>query len=533
MGNEEVGTKGQKVKANGKGSAGTLHSATGDADKGLTKRKRQSPVDPCPPRNEIVAVEILDGGNKVATGTVKQYANLPRDAKWLDGSKISNIDRLSEKLRMRVRFKKPGRESFKLKLIPGAGNATYSQDEKKRNAKYDYTSQERSYVTDPDGTKIVEDFSVAAAGGDKYWAEAKDLCGKKAKSTEVETIRRLFFQEIYTKGLPGLSNSIIQTIQKEFQNHHVELVFLPGAHQLKHDGIIRTDADLEAFQSALREAYRKSSGKDKAPYVVVFAHGHSDMFSRHLELTWPKQKVGPGVNDLVLALKERSEQHFLWTDRQGTVSLGARFMPDGSRTWKTIDQVTPVVSSTGPAGKYDRVRLRVNHLFPTVTVGTIRVKAVVVLKSPAGRSLEGDTVVLFCYSYWQRVSDNFYGRICLHEIGHKIGMVPDGSDLDKGKYYYDQKSGLSRTQWGPHCYNGLPPPDKLDGYAYDIDAEKGGTFELIDVEKRKLTKVQAKPKCIMFGLVGSGMSFCDDCSKKVRKKDLSNPDVWKWKSRYW
>lgn len=543
MGNDEKPTSPGTTTGKTKGSGAGLSGGVAEANKKLTNKHVGSTTEKCPATNQIIAVEILDGGDKAATGTVKQYVNLSRDAKWVDGNQIKNTDRLSEILRVRVRFQKPGTEKFTLKLIPDGANAKYSDTEKGRNAKYRYTDQEQGYVTQKDGTKIVENgISVAAAGGDKYWVEAQDAWGKKVRSTAVETIRRLYLQEVTTKGLARLAADKIQAVQKEFESHKVELIPLQAVQQTVHDGKVRQSADTDAFKAAVAQGYQGSLGKQKKPYVVVLAYLHSMAFRRYIELVWPNRKVGPGVNDIFLPLSpRRSDSNYLWADRAGTMTFGARFTPQGAGSSRAIDfkmgRIHPVIASTGPADKYDRIRLQVNDLTPKVMSGTIEVRAHIIDKFPAGVSFYDDNVVAFCqYSNWKKMAQDDHIRVLVHEIGHKIGMVSDGGDLDKGKFYYDHKTGnprnITSTSWGPHCSCGLPSFDQLTAGAYDIDAKKEATFDIIDVNKHTLTKVKGKPRCVMFGMVGSRAAFCKDCGNKIRKKDLGNPQTWKnWKSR--
>lgn len=88
--------------------------------------------------------------------------------------------------------------------------------------------------------------------------------------------------------------------------------------------------------------------------------------------------------------------------------------------------------------------------------------------------------------------------IMVHEVGHKIGMVPGPQgdhDLDQQASYYD-----AHGHHGGHCHHGAPLVD----YATVVPA--------------------TAPTCTMFGDTRTHtLRFCPDCLPSVRKLDVS-PD---------
>ena len=79
----------------------------------------------------------------------------------------------------------------------------------------------------------------------------------------------------------------------------------------------------------------------------------------------------------------------------------------------------------------------------------------------------------------------------VHELGHKFGMVTDGTGKkpDKPAKYYTGKGHM-----GPHCHKGLPVKAS---YSSDAGA------------------------CVMFGATNAPKAFCNHCTPAIRKMDLS------------
>ena len=93
----------------------------------------------------------------------------------------------------------------------------------------------------------------------------------------------------------------------------------------------------------------------------------------------------------------------------------------------------------------------------------------------------------------------------IHELGHKIGLVPGGtawrsydrSKLDKAPRFYETSQG----HVGNHCHAGIaakPVPQKYTSH----DA--------------------AASICVMYGQTNDHSAFCPDCAKAARKVDLSS-----------
>ncbi len=160
----------------------------------------------CPHGAKIVSVEFLDGDdNTEISSKSDQFVNIERKQKWVDGKHVKNIDRLGQKPRVKVRFDKKGTHKFEVKLVPDANNITYTEKELKRNTNGRFKMEEnwKPGTTKDDGTLIIEDLFISAAGGNIHTLIAKDAHKNQVKSTHGIVTRRLIYcQECEFQTIP-------------------------------------------------------------------------------------------------------------------------------------------------------------------------------------------------------------------------------------------------------------------------------------------------------------------------------------------
>ncbi len=452
----------------------------------------------------IVSVEFLDGtDDKILSSGGDQYVNLPYEDKWVDGKIIKNKDRLSREPRIKVKFDKPGSHSFKIKLVPGGSNAVYSSAEKGRNSNFKYQDKEQSYTTDGDGTKIIDDLFIAVSGNDTYTLSATDAKGKTVKSSAGITTKRFFhYVEIKMKGLSSVAKNL-STFESEFGRNFMTAKALSSV-QMKHmENIDRNDSN--TFKSLARTAYNTSTAGAKEPYCVTV--GYTDHLAvknkgalrkKNVDFGSGKPKVlinirGKGLN--VATVKERP----LWKDivKGDDWFISCKYKLDGGGTWKDIPQKKCVAKQKPryPKGYCNNVEIDVSSL--PAGKGTIRLEVNWVDRMRGGLSFGGGSLVCICTrAWWQDISTTEQNQTLIHEVGHKVGMVADGSGNlpDKVSTHYKDKGHV-----GNHCYNG----------------NSGGlsTYNSADAGRKSV--------CVMFGATNGKTKFCGNCHPVVRKLDIS------------
>lgn len=451
----------------------------------------------CPHPN-LVAVEILDGSDTaVLTAKDLQYVNLPGDNKWNDGTKLKNKDRQTQKPRVRVRFDRPCTESFKIKLDPGVSNRIYSAAEEGRNSNFKHETTEKTYTTDADGTKIITDLQSASAGKDTYKYTAEDNHGNIVTSAgEIETIRRIYLQELKMVGVAAANN--LNTFTNEFDEHGIEIVKLPDKPMDHVDNVGSTGTDINNFETTARAAYVISGCSSREPYVVAMA------YTDHLadkEIPTPITKtgvtVGPGNPAVSIPIIVNGKRKSLWNKIVTGESwfISASFRKNGGTVADDVNipiaNVNPVPDDPAVPEDCSSVSIQVTGLTTTNQNGTITLRVLAVNRMSGGFSISPGNLICVCARCWWRpISIADQNHVMIHEMGHKIGMVPDNSSLDMGPNQYTGKGHV-----GPHCHT---------GHAILPDYSNFTTSG-----------------CVMFGATHAGTDFCIFCARAVKKVDIS------------
>lgn len=488
------------------GPDAALRKADADAA-GFPDRRVGSAVEACPDA-VIVAIEVLDG-DRAAGAPALQYVNLPRDEKWVDGTRVTSVDRLSRRPRFRVRFDRPGRHAFTVRLRPRSDNAVYSDSEARRNPAFGHTREERRYTTDPDGTRIVAgDLALAAAGGNAYTASATDERGRTVESHAIETRRLVWYVELRMAGMAGVGIDR-GGVESELARHGIELVFLGAAEMPYLENV--SPGETGDYLANVRAAFARSQGPSKAPYALAVAYtGH--LASKHPDgvLVSSAVTVGPGAPPVEIAVRDSARGdaaaavRYLW---QGIVTgegwlVSARFVPDGGGPGIGIDPSRCRAVPVSPERPHCSRLVRVDVTGLPAGVGEIRLVVHWVEGMKGGTSLPSGNLVQVCTrSWWRTKSVAEQTEVAIHELGHLFYMVPDGSGTipDRTPYWYGADKGHGHY----HCYYPLP-----HGQArYDSPADRRGSA------------------CVMYGETNGRTAFCPVCAPALRKQDLA--DGWR------
>jgi len=480
-----------------------------DASKGASTNEAGSACATCKKEKvaKIVKIDWLHDtdqtskAKKLIGSKGFQYVNLPRDDKFVDGKLVKNKDRLTNKPRFRVEFDQPGNHSFKVKLVPGGRNAPYTNTEKARNTKFTYDTTERSYTTEADGTKVVDgDMHITVAGDDSYKLEAKDDQGNKVTSNELVTRRLLYYVKLKMKGLKSVADNTT-AFQDEFDKHFIHFEKLPSV-EMEHIANIGTNTG--PLQTKAREAYGKSEAPKKEDHVIAV------IYTDHLAVKNPSQsviksdvEVGPGKPAAVIPIagpgltNPATKARSLWKNLvpgEGWF-VSATYSPDAGGADVAIAEAK---CSALPAGASNCTRVSVDVTGLPAGKGTITLVVNWVDRMRGGISLgDGNAVCICTRSWWQDKTTAAQNQVLVHEVGHQVGMVADGSGNapDKISTLYDSSKG----HVGNHCHNGIAAGQAR----YDLTADGSAST------------------CVMYGATNAYTAFCGNCAPAVRKLDLT------------
>ncbi len=455
------------------------------------------PGTPVETRPRIISVAWLDGADDVEVGSATQWVNLTRDAKWVDGDKVSSIDRLTRKPRIKVHFDRPGAHHFKLKLQPGAQNVAYTGAEEGRNANYLWQKVESDYTTAGDGTKIIptDDFFVTAAGTNVVTATGTDDDGNVARSAGLTSMKMIFFPNIKMTSLTNIPASV-GTMTGEYERVGIKMVALDDQPMAFMKNVDIDAGELDTIKANARAAYLASQGPAKEPYVIALVWINMlTAMAPSQTLTTVEVDVGPGQADVRLEMKDAAgDRHPLWIDldtRDWFVS--AQLLPAGGGAAVDIPKASCTPRASTRNAHY--------HFWVDVDVealpagrGSIQLTINWVDRFTNGVSLgAGNVICVATMAAWEPRGHGEMVQTLIHEFGHQFNMVADGTGTqpDKVSTHY-----TGRDHRGPHCHHGVPLAAHLGGQPGD---------------------------CVLFGENSDARlpSYCENCTPAIRKMDLS------------
>jgi hypothetical protein len=460
--------------------------------------------------SERIARIVFVNGDGTETNSVKQFVNLSRADSFVDGKVVPNLDRAGAKVRLKVYFNKPGTHRFTVKCEPLDGNAKYTPGELGRNSRFGYQKERNSYITASDGSLVLplDNFYVGAAGKDKYVFRATDAGGTTVSTGILEVHRLIYYVELKMRSLTTCATSLA-SVERTYAKHNIRLEKLPAVEMAHLHNL--GEGDEQAFLANAKSAYSKSLAVGKQPQVIAIAYtSHLAVKMTDLVVPKPSVTVGPGSSPVEVVISRYvpshvfPEFHYLW---QGIVPgeswfVSASFLKDGGKPADAIriplGKCTPVPD--GHPQKSKIVRVDVSGL-PRGT-GTIELVVNVVQRMRGGLSFSGGNLICVCTKAWWKNTDaKMQNDVIAHELGHKLGMVSDGTGKlpDKIVSLYDDNKGHR----GNHCFYGLSANQKRYGSSSDLFGSK----------------------CVMYGETNSKSDFCVNCAPAVLKVDLT--DGWR------
>jgi hypothetical protein len=233
--------------------------------------------------SHIKAIYIVDG--KILLKDKKaylQWVNLPLDDKWVklinsatNSSLVTSKDRLSRDITLQVEFYHPSSDDFKITMIPGKDNATYSKGEIGRNDNYktlpeDLKTAVSRKLTDSAIKEIKGNFRVTAAGGDNYTFEASDNYGNTVKcAASILTKRILFIQPLIMDDKNVTFPKNPSPFLTEYSTYHIELIQLKAGVV---DYFPNLNSETEtAFLKSAETVFKQSKAINFSPFSIALA----------------------------------------------------------------------------------------------------------------------------------------------------------------------------------------------------------------------------------------------------------------------
>ncbi|MEP3415038.1 MAG: hypothetical protein ABJN66_08340 [Gilvibacter sp.] len=457
---------------------------------------------------KLVQVELLDGAEgKFLPKGGKQFVNLDRDNKWVDNQSVTSLGRLGYKPKIYVKFDLPGVSEFTIKAIPDAKNPPYTDDEKNRNSLFKFIEEEKTYQTESTGELVISDAFLSVGGKSTFYFEVKDTQGTTLKTKKLETLRKVFVQQIKMTGDAGKSaaNSI-STVESEYKKQGFIIESLPEKNMPEMENIGANDST--TYKNAVKTAYQSSEGKKKEPHSLVVGYtSHLAVKTTGRQLSKINVSVGPGSSAITINIAGPGKTNpavrtkYLWQEIVSGESWfeSASFEDATSGVVTAIDEkyCTAIAVNAANPNASSKVKIDVSKL-PRGT-GTVTLKVTWVDRMRAGLSFGGSNLICVCTkAWWKNKSLAQQNEVIIHEMGHKIGMVPGGTGKlpDKTDTFYDSSKG----HVGTHCHHGIPAGQARYDSATDASLSD----------------------CVMYGSTNSHSAFCEHCSVAAKKQDINS-----------
>ncbi|HET9958680.1 MAG TPA: hypothetical protein VFQ61_29505 [Polyangiaceae bacterium] len=412
-----------------------------------------------------------------------------RRANFID-SDVGTTGVMSTTLFVRIRFQRSDAAgAATLTIRPDGGNAAYSAQERLGQPGVFAPGLTAATVVSAQGYARFR-VKLTPAGGDKYRLEGRSAAGTvRNYANEVETRRKLFYQIIRMREARGLAAGMTGRVERQFwrpdKKLYIKLAQYARGHTIRNmENFDDTDPAVEArVKTRARRAYDRS----KAPFafVAIFVNKNCIPAREH-------QVVAANFTGAPFVLNTQ-RRIFSHADRAVRWFHSMTFTPAGGAP---VNIPRRAVRVTGLRA------LTINTSSLPAGAGTLEYEITIVDIEGMGLSLPTENLVTIASRFLDGspVPAATMAAVMVHEIGHKIGMVPGPQgdhDLDRQSTYYD-----GRGHSGPHCRHPAPLVPTYNSAAPLVPA----------------------PTCTMFGDIRTNTTqFCTNCVRSVRKLDL-DPD---------
>ncbi len=416
---------------------------------------------------------------------VELWVNLTKNDKWI-GDGVVNQNRMGTTAKLHIRFRRERTEFARVSKQADANNAVYSRAEKRRRIGFNvHTYSRRLVITDSRGAADVP-IRVSLAGGDKFTVTVSDRRGNEMSADNLLTRRKLYFQVIRMSGVAAISAADISGMQREFWNEPQKIFIrmvevAPAAANIP---ARRNYNDTDgAVSGVVLQQTRGAFDTAKNPYCFAVLAVRRNGIPGTEEATSPatfdsSNSCTLTTNGVLFDVVDPAEEYFSYLTWNPDSGAGVS-IPKSRLTRSGNDQI--IIDTTGYAQGS----------------GTLEYGVRILDINGRGLSLPSNNFTLVASEdaiTGAAVPSSEIMAVLIHEIGHKIGMVPGNEGthaLDEQATYYD-----GRGHSGGHCNHGvglLP--------SYDVSG--------------------INPDCTMFGDTRANASqYCAECRTSLRKLDL-------------
>lgn len=516
----------------------------------------------CPKNIKLVKVGFMPGQDAFLTKKGVQIVNLPpgviddapprlnkSQKKWVDGKKVTDLDRLGRIVRVRATIKPAvANIPIRYRLVIEPGNAQYTngkkdktenelgRNERFRHDRHNDRRKKASWKTMHTNDKgvAVGTLVLSQAGKNNYSVEArlpkklaKNEAAKRGEKT-IETKRLVHLKQFIIDNKYAQRLLDVSKVTTAFESSHIDVVPLDGKpKKLKSAkiGVIGNGEDeaTAVLNASVRDASSKLDRYSNHFLSVVYV----DMISepKMINVTKDGVSAGPGKRYSVQTLDESDGKVYPLYPASDWLSSASRFeYSNPSQGVRKIlaSQCSVSDATVDPVGSCIR-KITVDLSSLPDGAGAIRLVLKAAKYFANGRATTRGNHVLISTRVPGPSQDPWKTRdatdceiTLVHEIGHKFQMSANGGYAPKTPIkdarptntigpdiidtHYDDRQGHR----GNHCFFPFPESPKKNDYTVE--------------------EVYSVATCVMYGssaATNRKNEFCPHCKKALRKVDLS------------
>ncbi len=366
-------------------------------------------------------------------------------SKMTDGD-VASVHDMGRTVYLKVKFEKQNFWALaKLTLKRHGANAAYSPTERSRNAGVFVPLLNDFSFVSMKGEAVFK-VRLTPAGGDRYKFEAVNLAsGKKVESAdEIQTRRNLFFQNIRMSKAHMIGGGQKSALKDRFwdpaNNLYLKLEEYAAGKTIPN--LVNFNDEKRPTLDMVRRNARTVYDKSKAPYAFVVLFVNKNCIPG-AENSWRPATVKGNSTKV-----DTYQRLFSFAEPSADDFRSLVWVPDSTGVAEPFAKAD--VKRIGPK------TMQVNTSGKTRGAGYFQWSMLIVSIEGMGLSLPTENLVTIASRYCdgKKVTKSTQLNILVHEIGHKIGMVPGpqgDQDLDQQSTYYD-----GRGHSGGHCRHPAP-----------------------------------------------------------------------------